>query len=369
MIKEGHFGSREAFSLITIILITKIFYSSPLTIIKLLGTSAWYATLISCGTTLVFFALLYQLMKRFPNRDLYQIFEIVTGKAVGKVLILMFAAYLLYKTGINISEVIAIQKVYSMPFTPPSILIIPLLLVAAVMAYVGLEGIARVANIFFSLVFGGVILILVLAIPSYDFDYLNPIFGYGLQKTMITGITRSAAYDEIVLLAVIMNSIYGLKEFKRVGIASLVVTGLVFSICLACILAAFQFTIGGDHISGMYQLSRVIYFSRFVQRLEAIFLFVWVTTSVITIAFSFYLTISSYCRAFNITNHRPLILPFSFLTFIIAITPESIAEIIEVHVQFLRSYSAPVIYGIPVMVLLIALIRGKKGGKSRGKTA
>ncbi|NLI91595.1 MAG: endospore germination permease [Peptococcaceae bacterium] len=361
MIKEGHFGFYEAFSLMTIVLITKIFFASPMVIIKTLGTAAWLGTLVSCATSIVFFFILYSLMKRFPQQDLYQIFESVTGKMVGKSLIIIFGIFLLYSAAVNLREFITVLKIYSMPFTPPGVLIFAFLLVVTALAYVGLEGIARTAFVFFYPVIGSLFLIIILSIPSYDFDYLKPYFGYGLMHTLFIGTLRSSAYDEIVFLAVIIRSIHGLKLFKKAGFSSLLLTGIVFSTCLACIVAAFQYTVGSEHVSGMYQLTRIIYFSRFFQRIEAIFLFIWVITSIITVSFTFYLALSSYCRAFEINNHRPLLLPFSILTFVLALYPSTLAEIIEVHIMILREFSSVILMLIPVMVFILAVVRGKKG--------
>jgi spore germination protein (amino acid permease) len=254
-----------------------------------------------------------------------------------------------------------------MPFTPPGILIIAFLMVVAAMAYVGLEGIARVSYVFFYPIIGALLLLLLMAIPSYDFDYLKPFFGHGLSKTILIGVSRSAAYDEIVFLAIIIRSVQELKVFKKVGFSSLILTGLTFSSCLICIIAAFQYTVGSEHLSGMYQLSRVIYFSRFFQRIEAIFLFIWVISSVITVSFVFYLALSSYCRVFNINNHRPLLLPFSILAFMLAYYPKHLAEVIEFHLKVLRVYSSAIMMLIPIMVLVIALIRRKKGDKANAE--
>lgn len=367
MIKEGHFGFHEAFSLMTIILITKIFYTSPMVIIKALGTAAWLGTLVSFATIMVFFIFLYVLMKRFPQQDLYQIFEIVTGKVMGRILILIFSGYLLYYAGMNLSEFVAILKVYSMPFTPPGVLIFVFLSVVAAMAYVGLEGIARVACVFFYPIIGSLFLLLLLGIPNYDFDYLQPLLGYGLFTTVKTGVLRNSAYNEIVLLAIMIRSIHGPKMFKKVGLSSLFLTVFTFVTSLVCILAAFQYTVGSEHLSGLYQLSRVIYFSRFFQRIEAIFLFIWVISSVVTVSAAFYFSLSSYCRAFTISNHRPLLLPFSILIFMLALYPHNLAEIIDVHIFLIRQYSSAVLVLIPMMVLFLAVIRGKKGGKSSAK--
>ena len=111
----------------------------------------------------------------------------------------------------------------------------------------------------------------------------------------------------------------------------------------------------------MYQLSRIIYYSRFFQRIESIFLFIWIFASVVTVSATFYIALSSYCRAFQINNHRPLLLPFAFLTFVISYLPSDIAEIIEIHVKYIRQFSIFILYLIPVVVLLFALILKKKG--------
>lgn len=364
MIKEGKFGFFEALALITTVLITKVFYTSPLAIIKELGTAAWYGTLISCAVSLVFFGLIYQLMKRFPQKNLYQVFEAVMGKKLGKFFVFLFGMYFLYYTGVNLVEFTAILKVYSMVNTPPGIIIGAFLVAVLAMAYVGLEGIARTAYIFFYIIFSGLIIILLLAIPSYDFGYLAPWFGNGLGKTIYIGALRSSAYDEIIILAIIINSIHGLKNFKRVGITALLIAGLTFSVCAACILAAFQYTVGGEHLSGMFQLSRIIYYSRFFQRIEAIFLFIWIFASVISVSVGFYISLSSYCHAFKISNHRPLLLPFAFLTFVICYLPSNVAEVLEIHVKYIRQYSIMILFFIPVFVLIMALILRKRGDKS-----
>jgi len=367
MTREGNFGFLETFSLIAIALINKVFYTSPMIIISELGTSAWLGTLISCLTSLSFFGLLYILMKRFQGQDLFQIFEKVTGKLVGRGLTLLFSFYFLYYTAINVREFTAILKAYSLPFTPISLIVLSLLAIAAAMAYVGLEGIARVAYVFAFPIFGGLVLILVLAYPVYDWDYLRPIFGYGLENTIIKGFLRSSAYGEIIILAIIINSIHGLKTFRQVGVNALLLKGVVMSLCCACILAAFQYPSSSEHLSGMFQLSRVIYHSRFLQRIEAIFLFIWVFASAVTVALSFYVSLQAYCRTFLIENHRPLLLSFLLLTSTVAFIPRNLSQILEIHFIAIREYSLLLVYAVPILVLFLALIL-KRGGKSNAKS-
>src|SRR5687768_528851 len=96
MIKEGKFGLFEAICLTTLVIVPKIFYTKPMAITKDLGTAAWYGTLIACITSIIFFMLLYLLMKRFPGKNLVEVFEASLGKILGKAAAIILFVYFLY---------------------------------------------------------------------------------------------------------------------------------------------------------------------------------------------------------------------------------------------------------------------------------
>lgn len=355
------FGTYEAVCLTTLMMIAKVFYASLSVIIKAEGTAAWYGTIISCITSLIVFYLMYLLLKRFPGLDITQVFEAVLGKVAGKILNLLFCTYVLFYAAANLREFIEMIKAYNLPYTPPSILIFGFIAVASLIAYFGLEGVARISAIVFIPVISGIAIILVLSIPYYDVDYLKPYWGYGFQKTLETGFLRSSAYEEFFILAIFINSIHGLKVFKKAGIISIVLTGIIFAVSILCYLMSFLYSVGSENLSGLFQLSRIIYFNRYVQRLESIFLFTWVIASLIAVSVAFYTSIGIYSKAFKIDNHRPLIFPFAFLLFMGALIPKNISELIQIYIHFIRQYSLIITYTIPVLVLLIAVIFKKRG--------
>jgi len=365
--RQGYIGTYEAVCLTSIMMITKIFYTSIAVIVKIEGTSGWYGTLISCMTSLIMFSFIFLLLKRFPHMDITQIFEAVIGRVAGKILTLLFSAYMIFYAASNVREFIEMIKAYNLPYTPPSILIFGFIAVCAIVAYYGLEGISRISAIFFVPAIIGVALILILASPNYDFDYLKPYLGYGLKKTIVTGVLRSSAYDEVVILAFIINSVHGPKICKRAGYSSILISGLTFSTNILCSILAFQYTAGSENLSGLFELSRAIYFNRFVQRLESIFLFAWVIASLVTVSIAFYLAIDIYTKAFRIPGHRPLIFPFSFILFMVALIPENMPEVVQVNIHFIRQYSGFFIYLAPIAILLLAVLFRKRGELHNGK--
>lgn len=363
MNSEGKIGIFEAVCFTTIILMNKIFFTSVGEIVFQTGTAAWYTTLISCLTALIFFMFTYLLLKRFPDNDLSGIFESVIGKIPGKLLTLAICGYLLFDAGSTLREFVEMIKVYNLHFTPISVILATFLIVSTVLSYFGLQTLSRVCAIFFIPSIAALAIILLLAIPEYDIYLLNPIGGHGIASTLYYGITRSSAYFEFMLLSFAVQSIGGHKAYKRVAITSILLNGAIFSISLLCYLMIFGYASGSENISGIFELSRSIYYNRFLQRIESIFIFVWVISSVLSTTASFVVGLYLYCRAFTIKDHRPMVLPFAVLVYIIAILPPSLLEVTQKNLLILRQYSMYIMYLPSVLVLIIALIFGKKGEK------
>ncbi len=361
MNSRENIGLYGTICLICIAMINKVFYTSLAGICETGGTAAWYITLISCVTSLFFFYLFCILLKRFPGKNIGDIAEIVFGKYVGKFINIILVLFTLFYSASAIREFVGMIKVYNLPNTPISMILGTFLLLAALISYFGLEVLIRICSLCFVPIILGILVILVLAYPSYDINFLKPIGGYGVKNSIVTGILRSSAYIEVATLGVYINFMHGIKNIKKAGTVSILITGAIFSISTACYLMLFTYTVGSDNLSGLFELSRSIYYNRFFQRMESIFLFIWIISTFIFVSNGFYLTTVIYAQTFKIKNHRPLIFPFLFLCFLIAILPKNISELLTYYVKPLRKYSMFLIFVFPGITLLIAMILRKKG--------
>jgi spore germination protein (amino acid permease) len=300
-------------------------------------------------------------LKRFPGLDIPQIYQEVLGKVFGKLIVLLFCIFAIYYAGSTLREFVEMIKTYALPLTPISVIMASFLLTAVIISYFGFECMARISAICFIPIIAGLILILLLASPSYNLNLLKPFGGHGINVTLATGFFRSSAYMEFTVLTVVVAALHGHAGFKKAGVTSILLTGIIFAISILCYLAAFGYPSASENISGLYELSRSIYFNRFFQRVESLFLFIWVISSVITTTVTFYIGILIYCKVFTIKNHKPLLLPFAVMAFIVAILPQSMQEVTHINVMFLRQYSMFVVYIPSVIVLLISFIFNKRG--------
>jgi len=360
MIKEGKIGIREAVWLTIAAISSKVFFSSPAVLAGMVGTTGWYATLISASVALLGFAFIYHLLKRFPDKEIDEIFELSLGRVVGTVFTLVLALTMLYIGTTRLSEFSEVMRVYVFPSSPDWYLKIIYMLCVFVLSWLGLETIARVTKLFAYVMLIGFFLVLLLAAQNYDINNLFPIFGYGLDTTVINGVLRSSAYGEVIILAIFAKSFQGIKFIKKEGVISLALSAFFISVSILAFSLTFPYTSVQETTSPMYEMSTLIDYGRYLQRVEPIFLFIWIISSLISSAIIFYSFVWLFCKAFRIQDRRPIIIGSSAILFLLSYMHKGITTVMYGFVQPLRSYGSLVFFVMPLIALITAAIRKKR---------
>ena len=363
MIKEGKIGLQEAVCLVTITSATKLFFTSPSFLVRLVGTSAWYVTIISALTGMLGFTFIYFLLKRFPGKDIVGAFELSLGRFFGFILSLVLAVFLMFYGAILLREFIEVLKVYTLPLSQPSFIISIFLIVTVPVCYLGLETLARFSKLVAYILLISLLAILVLLVNKYNFGYLFPLWGYGIDKAVITGLKRSSGYGEVILFAVIASSMHGTREIKKAGYIMLLLSLLIVSSSFLAFTVTFPYFVAEEMTSPVYEMVRLINYGGFVQRLDPIFLFLWNISTLISVTTLFYCSLSVYCKAFRLQDMRPSIIPGSAILFATAMIPDDLAGITQGYVQSFREYGWVIFYLLPLSVLIVAVLRKKKGVK------
>lgn len=366
MIKEGKIGVQEAVCLLIIVLNCKLFFTSPSLSSRLVGTTTWLMTIISCVTAICGFTFTYLLLKRFPGKDLIEIFNIILGRYVGSLFSLILFLVFMESAGILIREFVEVMIVYNFPATPPEFLASIFLVVIGVMVYLGLESIARTARLLAPWMLLGYLLLLVLAAQNYHLSFLFPIFGNGLGKTVTVGMSRSSVYGEIVLVGVIATALQGTDHIRKIAYSSLIISGVLAVMGMLAFTLVFPYFVTQELTAPIYDLSRTISYGTFLQRLDPIFVVIWNLTTFITVAALFYAALSIFCKVFRLDDTRPVIIPLTIILYAVAGTPPDLPTLVEFYGKVLRETGWVFFYGMPLVVWVTAILRGKKGTSNNG---
>lgn len=360
MISEGKFGPQEAICLITITISAGVFYTSPSTAASLVGTAVWYMTLISAASAAVGLSFIYLLLKKFPGKDIIQIFEITLGRLLGFIFSALLAMLMVSIAFIRAREFAEIVSAYVLPRTPLIFILALFIGAVAILNILGLETIARLSKLFAYVILAGFVITLVLAQKNYSFHRIFPIFGYGIDRTLYNGIIRSSVYGEVIILAVFAPCLQGIKYIKKAVYTSLILSGLFISMALLAFIMTFSFYTAIEMTSPMYEMAKLIDYGRFIQGVEPVFLFIMVTGSLIAVSSEFYAFVSIYCKMFRMQDTRPVILAAAIIIFWLAISLKGISDVVLGKVELLRNYSG-LVYYIPPLISLIAAKLAKKG--------
>ena len=361
MIKEGKFGVQEAVCLITVTITSKVFFSSPAIIAGLIGNAGWYTTLISAAVALVGFCFIYLLLKRFPGKDIVEIFDITLGRAVGFIFSGILGIYMFFISVTRVNELSEFLKVYVIPLSPNWLIIGIFITCIFTLSLLGLESIARLSKLLIYALLAGFLVVLLLGIQNYNINNLFPIFGYGLDKIAFHGIVRSSVYGEVIILAIFAKSFQGVKFIKKEGITGILLSAAIISVSGLSYSLTFPYYVAQEITAPMYAMSTLIDYGRFVQRIEPLFLYVWIIGSFISASLVFYSFIWIFCKTFRIQDKKPIIIGSCTILYAVALMHKDIISIILGYVVLIRNWGSLPLFGLALIALIAALIRKKVG--------
>lgn len=356
-------GMFELYSLLVIMLVAKVFYTSIRSLCQQTGTAAWQASLVSQLGAVVAFGILYALWKRWPGLDLPTIIQRELGSGVATVLNFCWTAFGVFYCAVTFREIGELLKTYHLHNTALWTLVGMFVLVALFLSWQGVVHLGRLAALCFWPVMVGVVAILLLCIPQYHPVNLTPWLGYGLSNTLSYGVQRISAYGgELWVMLTIAHTVRDRRIFARAGIAALGTGCLIITGSILCYTMAFSYEISGISLSPILQMIKQVYFGRFFQRFEAIFLFVFVLLAILCISTYVYVTAHLCARTFHLRHARYTVLPVGALMFAGAMLPKDMGEVMQVYLAFLRQHSGWLTIALPIVVLLLARWLGRRKG-------
>lgn len=352
----------EAVCLVTITCTVKIFFTSPAVLVKHVGTSAWYVTLISAVTALVGFMFIYLLLKRFPGKNLPEIFNLSVGRAAGLLFSVIIAAVMMIEAGTFMREFSDVLRSYTFRDTSTGYIIGALAVSAGIAVWLGLESIARISKLAGYFLLAGFAMLLVFAFPDYHLDNIFPILGYGLGKSFFVGVQRCSVYAEVVVLAISAVSLQGLMNIKRAGVISIILSGLLIALGLLSEVLMFSYTTAHENAAPLYALARLIKYGDFFSRLDPLFIILWSVATIIAVSVLLYAAVSMFCQSFRLPDKRPVIVPMTIILYALAMAPRDFSSIVYGFIEGARKLNWSVYFGLPLAALLAAALRCKKDG-------
>ncbi len=324
------------------------------------GRDAWVAPLLATLPGLYVILVITSLGQRLPGQTIVQYTETLLGPWLGKIIALSYIIFFLHVNGIAVREFGELIAAALMPRTPQVVYATLMVTVCSYGVYHGLEVLARVMELTYPwllILFG---LILILVAGHMEPSNLLPVLQSDVKTIIHSCLNPIAWRGEVFILGMFFTSLARPDLARRNGFIAVLAVGLILTInALACT-AVFGVTTGRLNFA-TFELVRLAGFGPFLTRLDALWMIIWIVGIFGKVALFHYATVTGTAQLFRLKNYCCIITPLSILLIALSLSQfNSLTSMLSWLTGPWIPYAFLYEMGIPTVLLIVALLKGKK---------
>ncbi|MGE5543521.1 MAG: GerAB/ArcD/ProY family transporter [Bacillota bacterium] len=363
---NGKISQRQlAYLFFTVLIATVVFYN-PQIVVGTVGRDAWITALLGSVWGLLVMVVIVALGRRFPDKTMTGYFPQIIGKPLGTVLSLLYTVWFLFVGAGLASEFALFMNTTIMPDTPGVVFIVTFMAVAFYAVSRGLEVFVRVNELLVWAIVASMIIVVALPWEFMDLRRLLPIGETSVGNLIATSLIAGTWRGEVFLAGMFLPALVTMKNTTRNLAITVVLIGFFLMAVQVSTVAVFGSQIVGDIELPAFSLARLISTARVLDRLEALVVVIWVFATFIKICAFLYCANRAVADTMGFQEHRFLLLPITLLFTAMAysqiVNPAQLVDFLTITWPGYGLLSFELV--IPLVLLLIASLRGKREKKS-----
>ncbi|MYL18599.1 endospore germination permease [Halobacillus litoralis] len=289
------------------------------------------------------------------------------GKTTAKVIILLYSLYFLYIAGRVTTDFSFFVTHIIFQDTPPWVIMIPFLMVIGYSTVLGIEAVARSAEI---LVFFTIMLLVMLwglGFFSEEFDpiYLLPLFDqdWSVLLSMIFPTGISFPYGELIVFTALFSLVKHKKTVKRCAWVPISAAGCIIIITMELVIGILHAPMAEQYFFPFAKAMELVTYFSFIEHLE-IFTTLLLLSGVFIKVFIFaYAAYNLFKETFPVKKTK---LWHSFLLiFLIAgmsmIASENLIQHLQIGLKVVPyALHIPFQFGIPILTALVLMVKPQR---------
>lgn len=331
---EIKLGNFEAITAILIITISHSILTLPKAIISSTASAAILNIIYVSIIALAICLLICKLMNKFPGMDILDISEFLGGKFLKRIVGFLFLIYIAFIASTLLRTFANCLQVVYYPMTDLVFIIALFIIGISIACHLKFDTVFRSNIIIIPIAILSIIFLFVANTKYFNFSNIYPIFGNGIDATFISGVSNIFAFGGIAILYLLPSKLKNPNQFKRLSIISIIISSIYLILTIASILLMFNTFSLSNELSPLYSAVRYIEFGTFFQRLDSLFLLIWILSFCCYLGTSINFSMNTFKKITNIKNSKLIIYPFVLLILACSLLPknESITTFLETTV-------------------------------------
>ncbi len=281
---------------------------------------AWIISILGIFVGMMLVFLYSTIGQRFQTISIVQYSEEILGKWLGKIVSFWFCSYAFILSGIILKHLGDFVVTFLMPETSVETIIIIFLLLVIMGTRLGIETIARSAEILFIFILLLYFIAVFGLLPEVDLTRLQPMFEGGIRP-----ITRGlfqyigSPYLELVIFLMIFPMINQIKKAKKTFLIGTLLGGISIMIPVFFCLVVLGPEMTALHTFSGFTVIKQINLGGFLQRLESIIAIIAFISIFFKALICFYASTLGFSQIFNFKDFKFLIYPMGMILAVFSI--------------------------------------------------
>lgn len=361
--QPGHMGVAEGIALIFATTLSPVFLSVYPFSVRITGPLVWLVPVTTYFESLFLLYMLLYVM-RHTSSDLHSACQVLLGRWGARLIALFYIGLYFLDAGLLLRQFAENTLITALPALEFEGAVIVFALMAVLLLFIGIEAVAQTGYILMPFLIIGLVSTMALASSRYNFLFLTPWNGTGVGTAVTRGLLAGGLNLGALLPFFLAVSFQNLRAVRNSVLYGLGISCLLRTLAYTCYTVAFGVGSGSEKLLPFYELARLVYLSRFFQRIEAFFIIVWAVMGMINIAIDIFAGLYLLSRMFNLPALRPLIVPVAVIIAELAILPSAVTDAVFFYIQGLFGYYNIGTFVIPLMLFVAALIHARRRKKT-----
>lgn len=149
------------------------------------------------------------------------------------------------------------------------------------------------------------------------------------------------------------------KDFGKISLIAMSCSIFFLVFISTILLLAFPFITNSDEIMSVYLLVRTLKFGEFLERTDALFIFLWILSAMSYLSITLMFILNIFKKLTNIKSSKQMSFSFTSIlfTFVLLLNNQYIIDILDSTVY--KYFVLILVFGISIIILLLANLKKK----------
>lgn len=337
---------------------------------QIAGQDAWLSVLFAGLLGIVPAGAAGALMNRFPNQSIIQALPNLFGRVLGTLTALMFAGYFLFAAALAIWRMEVFTVRFLLPEAPQLAVRVLFMLCVCIAVLGGSRPLIRTSAYIVPLGFVVILLVMGLPVSRMDPAFLFPVFELGYRPMLLAGVLLFGWLCQIPLVFLMFQRyVQGGHGGAKMAILGVILSVLALELGAAGTLAAFGPRQAGSMYYPAFEVARIISIGAFLERIEVIFVAVWIAGIFLAAAFYVQVFVEGMSDILHFKGRVAKVLISAIAILSLIIVPEILELSFLQIIAIIRDYGSVtgiIIGGLFPLIMLARVILAPIKGKGRG---